>query len=391
MDDKIKRQVDNFTEELVGIRRDIHQHPETGFEEHRTSRIVADYLKKNGINVHQGLAKTGVVGTLEGKLPGDRVIGLRADMDALSIQEKNELPYCSKNSGIMHACGHDGHTAMLLGAARYLSENRHFSGTVHFIFQPAEESFGGGRVMVEEGLFKLFPCDAVYGLHAMTGYPMGQFLTRDGSFMASGDTWTVTFTGSGGHGATPHRATDPVMPGMQFLTALQTIISRTVPPEDTAIISTGYLNGGQFNAPNIIPSDLTIKGTARCYSPEIRDLMERRIGEIARSCAATFNCEADIDYLRRYPPLKNRTDQVKTASRAAEKVVGAAKVVSNAPRIGGSEDFSFMLEQVPGAYMIIGTGNGPSVHTPYYNFNDDAIPLGVAYWINLVHEELSRD
>ena len=391
MDKTMVDRIRSFEAELIEIRRDLHRHPEVGFKEMRTAGIVAGYLENLGIEVHQGLAATGVIGTLRGTLPGSRVVGLRADMDALSIQEATELPYASANDGVMHACGHDGHTAMLLGAARYLSEHRDFSGTVRFIFQPAEESFGGGRVMVEEGLFDRFPCDAVYGMHGMPGIPAGQFAIRTGPFMASGDTWTVTFKGTGGHGAMPHRATDPTMPAAAFISALQSIVGRNVPSDEPAVLSVGHLDAGRFDAPNIIPDQVLIRGTARCYNADVRSLLEGRIAELSRSVAKGFGCEADPSYLRRYPALVNREEQTGTAVRAAIRVAGNEGVNANAPRFTGSEDFAFMLEQVPGAYITIGCGDRDFVHTPKYDFNDDTILPGVGFWATLVSLELGGD
>jgi len=379
--------------ELIAIRRDIHKHPETAFEENRTSDIVAERLTAWGIPIHRGLAKTGVVGTLKGKRPGQRVIGLRADMDALNLQEKNGFAHCSVNPGKMHACGHDGHTAMLLGAARHLAGNPDFAGIVHFIFQPAEESEGGARVMIEEGLFDKFPCDAVYGMHNMPGLPVGQFAIRPGPLTAASDTWTVTIKGTGGHGAMPDQGTDPTMPAAQFVLATQTIIGCNVPPNDTAVLSVGHIAAGNYNAANVIPATVTIRGTARSYAPATRDLLERRLGELARSLAAAHGCEAEYHYLRRYPPVVNTKEQTEVAVAAAGMTGGAAKVGTACSPNTGGEDFAFMLQKKPGAYIMIGNGGDANggcahVHTPLYDFNDEILTMGTAYWVNLVSKEL---
>ena len=261
--------------DLTALRRDIHRHPETAFEEKRTAQIVAEKLQGWGIEVHRGLAKTGVVGTLKGKRPGQKTIGLRADMDALHLQEKNDFDYASVNANKMHACGHDGHTTMLLGAAKHLAAAPDFAGTVHFIFQPAEEGLGGARVMIEEGLFDKFNCDTVYGMHNMPGIPAGTFAIRPGAMMAASDTWSATFKGTGGHGAMPHRGTDPTFAAAQFIVAVQGIVGRNVPAVSTAVLSIGHIQAGTFGSPNVIPSEVLIRGTSRSYSPEVRDLLER--------------------------------------------------------------------------------------------------------------------
>ncbi|MGE4327137.1 MAG: amidohydrolase [Pseudodonghicola sp.] len=382
----------DFITRLTALRQDLHRHPETAFEEHRTADIVARRLTEMGIEIHRGLGGTGVVGTLKGKRPGQRVIALRADMDALFIEEQTGLPYASEVPGKMHACGHDGHTTMLLGAAEKLAADPDFAGTVHFIFQPAEEGLGGARVMIEDGLFDLFPCDAVYGLHNAPKEPLGRVLTRPGPFMSAGDTWEVIFEGSGGHGAMPHTATDPTVPAGQFIAALAQIISRKVPATDSAVISVGHIAAGDYMSPNIIPAKVVVRGTARSYRPQIRDLLEQSIGSFAEHCAAPHGVSARLIYTRRYPPLVNTGAEVSRAVAAARASVGENMVDPKAPLAGGSEDFSFMLEKVPGAYVMMGNGDGPEaafVHTPKYDFNDDLIPIGVAYWLNLVAAELA--
>ncbi|HLM12202.1 MAG TPA: M20 aminoacylase family protein [Reyranella sp.] len=381
--------------ELTAIRRDIHRHPETAFEEQRTAQIVADKLQSWGIEVHRGLATTGVVGTLKGKRPGQKTIGLRADMDALHLQEKNEFDYASVHANKMHACGHDGHTTMLLGAAKHLAAAPDFAGTVHFIFQPAEEGLGGARVMIEEGLFDKFNCDAVYGMHNMPGFPSGHFAIRAGAMLASSDSWQVTFKGTGGHGAMPDRGTDPTYVAGQFIVAVQGIVGRNVPPSQTAVLSVGHIAGGSAGSPNVIPAEVLISGTARSFSADVRDLLERRLAEVAAGIAQAGGCTAESKYLRRYPALVNSVEQTSLAVEAAAMTVGRENVDPNTPRISGAEDFAFMLEKKPGAYIMIGNG-GPdeggchNVHSPLYDFNDRILTTGAAYWVNLVQLELGN-
>ena len=383
-----------YRDELTAIRRDIHQHPETAFEENRTADIVAARLTEWGIPIHRGLGKTGVVGTLKGNRPGQRAIALRADMDALNLQEKNTFAHKSVHDGKMHACGHDGHTAMLLGAAKHLAQHRDFAGTLHFIFQPAEEGEGGARVMIEEGLFDMFPCDAVYGMHNMPGLKTGEFAIRPGPMMAASDTWTAVFRGTGGHGAMPHMGTDPTMPAAAFVTTTQGIIGRNMNPQHAAVVSVGHIAGGSYGSPNVIPSEVTIRGTARSYTPEDRDLLERRLGEIAQGLASAHGCTAEYHYLRRYPSLRNAPEQTALALKAAALTVGADKTDGDVEPLTGAEDFAFMLEKKPGAYILIGNGGSISdgschyVHTPHYDFNDQILVTGAAYWVNLVDVEL---
>jgi len=333
-----------YEAELIAIRQDIHRHPETGFEESRTAALVAERLRAWGLDVTEGIATTGVVATLKGRRPGQRAIGLRADLDALNIQEVPGRAHGSTIPGKMHACGHDGHTAMLLGAARYLSENPDFGGTVNFIFQPAEEGLGGGKVMIDEGLFERFPVDAVYGMHNMPGLPLGEFHTRVGPFMAASDTWKVIFRGTGGHGgAGAHLATDTSVALAHFITAIQTIVSRNVAAIDTAVVSVGSIAGGDARSPNIIPAEIIVTGTARSYSPRTRDLLERRLGELATAQAAAFGCTAEATYHRRYPPLVTHAEQTAVSAAAATALVVPAKVRAESDPHTGAEDFSFML------------------------------------------------
>ena len=380
--------------DLTAIRRDIHRHPETAFEEERTSQIVADKLTSWGIEVHRGLAKTGGVGTLKGDRPGQKTIGLRADMDALHLQEKNDFAHASLHANKMHACGHDGHTTMLLGAARHLAAAPDFAGTVHFIFQPAEEGLGGARVMIEEGLFEKFPCDTVYGMHNMPGFPVGQFAIRTGPMLAASDSWEVTFKGTGGHGAMPERGTDPTFVAAQFIVAVQAIVGRNVASNQSAVLSVGHIAAGTHGSPNVIPSEVLIRGTARSFSPAVRSLLERRLAEVAAGIAQAGGCEAVSKYFRRYPPLVNAAEQTAIAVQAAAMTVGAENVESNVTPISGAEDFAFMLEKKPGAYIMIGNGGDEQprgchhVHTPLYDFNDKILTMGAAYWLNLVQLEL---
>jgi amidohydrolase len=394
MTTQIHDELNGFEADLTAIRRDIHRHPETAFEEVRTADIVAQKLTEWGIPVTRGLAKTGVIGTLQGKRPGRKLLGLRADMDALNLQEHNDFDHRSVNDGKMHACGHDGHTAMLLGAARYLAGNPDFAGTVHFIFQPAEEGLGGARVMIEQGLFEKHPCDAVYGMHNMPGLDVGKFAIRAGAMLASSDSWTVTFNGTGGHGAMPYRGTDPTMPAASFVLATQTIVGRNVPSHEAVVISVGHIRGGDFGAPNVIPAEVVVRGTARSFSPEMRDLVERRLGELARSTAEAHGCTAQIHYERRYPVLVNAAEQTRIAVDAAALTVGRENVDPDVTPLAGAEDFAFMLEKKPGAYVMIGNGGTEgdggchNVHTPHYDFNDRILTTGAAYWVNLVRLEL---
>lgn len=375
---------------LTSLRRDLHAHPELGFEEERTSGIVARLLEEAGIKVHRGLGMTGVVGTLQvGN--GTRVIGLRADMDALAMPEIAERPYKSTVQGKMHACGHDGHTAMLLGAARYLAETKGFSGTVHFIFQPAEEGRGGARRMVEEGLFELFPCDAVYGLHNMPGLDTDEIAVVAGPQLASSDSWRVTFRGTGTHGAKPHLGRDPITAAGTFIASLQTIVGRVVDPLQPAVVSACSLQAGDPKALNVIPDIVEIGGTARAYSPEVRDQLEEEIGRLAHGTAQMFGIAAEYQFERRIPPVVNDTDATARALGAAGEVFGA-KVRTSFPPSTAGDDFAFFGQNAPGCYVWL--GNGPAVdgalhHNTAYDFNDGALGFGAAYWVKLVERELA--
>ena len=380
-----------FHEEMIAWRQDIHRNPETAFEEHRTAAFVAQHLEGFGLEVRRGLAGTGVVATLRAGT-GTRAIALRADLDALHIQEKNALPYTSCVPGKMHACGHDGHMAMLLGAAKYLAETRKFDGVVHFVFQPAEENEGGGRVMVEQGLFDHFPCEAIYGMHNWPGMPVGQFAIRPGPMMASYDVFEIVVEGRGSHGAMPHQSIDPVVVAAQIVLGLQTIVSRNVKPVDAAVVSVTQIHGG--DTWNVIPETVVLRGTTRCFRRELRDLMERRIGEIAAGIASAMGATATLRYERRYPPLVNEDEAVRRALAAALDVAGdPLRVCGEIEPVMGSEDFAFMLERKPGAYIMIGNGGGEggrNLHNPRYDFNDAILPIGASYWARLVETSLAK-
>ena len=386
-----------FHPELTILRQDIHAHPELGMEETRTAALVASKLREWGIEVTEGVGKTGVVGTIRGRRPGNRAIGLRADMDALAIVEQTGLPYASLNPGKMHACGHDGHTTMLLGAARYLAENPDFGGTVQLIFQPAEEGRGGAVAMLADGLFDRFPCDSIYGMHCGPGMPVGRFYTCDGPMLAaSAHFWTI-FKGNGGHGGnSPHLASDITVAMAQYVLALQTIVSRNIAPRETAVISVGHVVGGDMQSLNVMPATMYVGGTARCFNNEVREVLERRIVDLAHAMAMAQGCEVESHVEWGTPTLINDSDQVRVAVRAAQSVVPEADIEANMPPITGGEDFAFMMEQKPGAFIFLGNGTAPdgsfhTVHTPKFDFNDAVIPLGSAYWVSLVKTQLGAE
>ncbi|CAF1229627.1 unnamed protein product [Adineta steineri] len=380
--------------ELTQIRQDIHAHPEMAMEEVRTSALVSAKLKEWNIVVTEGVGQFGVVGTLKSLRLGNNTIGLRADMDGLRIREENDVPYISTTPGTMHACGHDGHTAMLLGAAKYLAEHRDsFCGTVHFIFQPAEEKLIGAIAMIDDGLFDRFPVDAVYGLH---NYPekLGTFATRPGPVMAGGDQWVVTFHGTGGHaGALVHLTADLTVLQAQFILALQTIISRNIRPVDPAVITVGAIECGSFQSLNVMPSTLCIGGTARSLTQSVRNTIQRRMKEIATNLASDFGCQAEVEYTSVAVPLVNHVEQTKRAIKAAQAVVGEENVDQNMEPTLAGEDFSYMLSKRPGSFIFMGIKDEVrcgNLHSSTYDFNDDAIPYGVAYWIRLVQQELNN-
>ena len=376
--------------DMTAWRRDLHKHPELGFDTVRTSDVVAEKLERFGIAVHRGLAKTGVVDTL--KAGGSkRTIGLRADMDALPLKEKNTFAHRSKHDGRMHACGHDGHTAMLLGAAKYLADTRAFDGTVNFIFQPAEEGGGGGRVMVEEGLFKKFPCEGIYGMHNWPGMEAGTMGVRTGAMLASADFFGVTVHGQGGHGAMPHRANDPVVIGAEMVSALQTIASRSADPLEAVVVSVTQFHAG--SAGNIIPDEAKLSGTCRTLSDTSRDLVERRLREIVGGIAAAHGAKADIRYHRGYPVLVNTGAETDKARKAASRIVGEDNVAIDPPPEMGAEDFAYMLKARPGSYVWLGNGGADGncmLHNPHYDFNDEVAPIGASYWAALVEQELAK-
>jgi len=378
--------------ELKAIRQDIHAHPELAFVESRTSTMVAEKLEGWGIEVHRGLAKTGVVGTVKGKKSASgRGIGLRADMDCLPMHETGTVPYRSRHDGRMHACGHDGHTTMLLGAARYLAETRNFDGTAYLIFQPAEESGGGGQVMVKEGLFERFPANEVYALHNWPGLPPGKIAVGTGPMMAATDEIQIVVRGRGGHAAMPHLVVDPVVASAHVISALQTIASRNVSPTDAVVVSIASMQTSQVGAFNVIPDFVKLVGTVRSFRPDTRELAERRVREIAGKMAEAFGARAEIDYRRGYPATVNSAHEAGFAARVGERVFGRGNVVTDPEPTMGGEDFSYMLLERPGAYVFLGQGGGPSgcfLHNPGYDFNDEVIPLGAGYLAALVEEAL---
>lgn len=378
--------------DLLALRHDFHSHPELALQETRTSDIVARRLEALGYRVERGLARTGVVATLQNGT-GRRSIGLRADMDALPIGEETNLPYASRHPGLMHACGHDGHTAMLLGAAKLLAERRAFDGTVHLIFQPAEEAIGGAKMMVDEGLFTRFPCDAVFGLHNDPQTPLGQFTVRDGPIMAAVDEATITVQGLGGHGAEPQDARDPIVAGASIVMALQTILSRSVHPMDQAVVTVGAFHAGTVS--NIIPDRAELVLGMRSFDPAVRDMLERRITTIAEAQAASYGMTATVAYERSYDATVNHAAETAIVRKLATRFAGADHVVDMPRPSMGSEDFAYMLQAVPGSYFLIGGGKpgggDRSVHHPGYDFNDDMLPIGAAFWAALAEDYLAAN
>lgn len=378
--------------EFIQLRRDIHRHPELAFEEHRTSELVAAKLESWGYAVHRGLGGTGVVGTLT-RGQGQRRLGLRADMDALPIQEATGAEWSSVKPGLMHACGHDGHTAMLLAAAKSIAQEASFNGTLNLIFQPAEEGGGGAVRMMDDGLFEHHPCDAIFAMHNMPGTPVGHFVFRDGSAMASSDYVTIRVHGTGGHGAMPHRAADPLVAASSIVMALQTIVSRNVDPLDTAVVTVGALHAGQAN--NVIPAVATLELSVRSLHPAVRRLLEQRIKALVAAQAESFGVTADIDWRPGYCVLVNSVAETDFARHVALDLVGPERVTLQGPALTGSEDFAFMLEKIPGSYLLIGNGDAGSagacmVHNPGYDFNDDNIATGAAYWVALAERFLAH-
>ncbi|APZ54596.1 M20 aminoacylase family protein [Salipiger abyssi] len=383
----VKNRFAELQDEITAWRRDFHENPEILFDTHRTAGIVAEKLRDFGCDeVTEGIGRTGVVGVIKGKANGSgKVIGLRADMDALPIHEATGLDYASKTPGAMHACGHDGHTAMLLGAAKYLSETRNFDGTVVVIFQPAEEGGAGGRFMCEDGLMERWGIQEVYGMHNWPGVPTGQFAIRPGAFFAATDQFEITVHGKGGHAAKPHQATDPLVASAHVVTALQSIVSRNSDPDDQMVISVTSIESSS-KAFNVIPAAVTMRGTMRTMSKTNRDLGEERIKALAAATAQALGCEAEIKWIPGYPAMVNSEAQTEFAADVAEAIAGACE--RDAPITMGGEDFAYMLEERPGAYILVGNGPSADVHNPEYNFNDEAIPAGCSWWAEVVERRM---
>ncbi|MEW5770493.1 MAG: M20 aminoacylase family protein [Pseudomonadota bacterium] len=372
-------------ERLVALRHDLHAHPELAYQEHRTSERVTEFLVACGIEVHRGLAGTGVVGVLRHG-DGPRMIGLRADMDALPVQEQNAFPHRSRHDGRMHACGHDGHTAMLLGAAQHLAEHPNFDGTVVFIFQPAEETDGGARVMIEQGLFERFPVESVYGMHNWPGLPAGEFAVHSGPVMACADQFDIRVRGHGAHAAMPHQGRDPLLAGAALVQALQGIVSRNLDPLDSAVLSvTRFFAGGE--AYNVIPAEARIGGTVRAFRDEVRDAVEAALERQCAGIGAAHGVQASLEYRRGYPPTINSAAEAARCREVLTKLVGAERVRTDANPSMGAEDFAYMLREKPGCYVWIGNGlaeGGCMLHNPRYDFNDGILTLGASYWVRLV-------
>ncbi|MEI6557128.1 MAG: M20 aminoacylase family protein [Rhodospirillaceae bacterium] len=379
-----------YHDEMVAWRRHLHAHPETAFEEVATADFVAGRLAGFGIEVHRGLAGTGVVGVLSAGT-GAGTVGLRADMDALPMDEQNRFEHASRHPGKMHGCGHDGHTAMLLGAARYLAETRNFDGTVHLIFQPAEEGAAGGKVMIEDGLFERFPCDSVFGLHNWPQLPVGSFGVRAGPIMAAADHFDITVTGKGAHGAMPHHGIDPVLVAAHIVTAAQALVSRDTDPVDTAVVSFTVIRGG--SAFNVIPDEVVMSGTVRSFKPATRDALEAGLARVAENVAAAFGASAAVNYERSYPATVNSAAEADFAALVAARVVGPERVLRTVAPSMGAEDFAFMLQRRPGCYVWLGQGGGPDscmIHNPRYDFNDEILTIGASYWALLAEAALPR-
>lgn len=397
--DGLQRPVDlaKNLQEITAIRRDIHAHPELSFHELRTSALVAEKLQSWGIEVTHGLGKTGVVGRLQHGSSA-KAIGLRADMDALPIQERNQFPHRSQHEGRMHACGHDGHTAMLLAAAQHLAQNKNFNGIVHFIFQPAEEGGAGAKVMIEEGLFERFPCDAVFALHNWPGLRVGEFAVKPGPVMASSNEFEIRISGKGAHAAMPDLGIDPVLIGSHIVTALQSLIARNLKPTDTGVVSVTQFHAGE--ATNVIPNEAVLGGTVRAFKPEVVDLLEAGMRRIIENSASSFGASAQLEFIRNYPATCNDPVQAEFAAQVLDTLVGQENVRRMHDPSMGSEDFSYMLQHKPGAYIWIGNGDGSHrttghglgpcmLHNPSYDFNDQLLPLGASFWVKLVERFLN--
>ncbi|MFP6807613.1 MAG: M20 aminoacylase family protein [Pseudomonadales bacterium] len=385
---KTIKAIEGYQNEMTAWRRDIHAHPEIAFEEHRTARIVAEKLESFGLEVETGIAGTGVVGTLK-KGRGNRAIGLRADLDALLIHETNEFEHKSKEDGKMHACGHDGHTTMLLGAAKYLAESGDFEGTVNFIFQPAEENEGGGRAMIEAGLFEKYPVESVYGMHNIPGMAVGTFAIKSGPMMAAYDMFKLKITGRGGHAAMPHLSIDPIVIGTKIVEAYQSIISRFTDPQEPVVLSVTQFHAG--DAYNVIPNEVDISGCTRSFSPKVQERLEQQMAHMATHICNAYGATCEFTYERRYPPTINSELESEVAGQVATDIVGAERVNLNPKPTMGSEDFAFMLMEKPGSYIWIGNGDGEGscmVHNPGYDFNDEILPIGASYWVKMVEKIL---
>ncbi|HUD88638.1 MAG TPA: M20 aminoacylase family protein, partial [Xanthobacteraceae bacterium] len=375
--------------EITAWRREMHAHPELRYDVHRTAASVVDRLKSFGCDdVVAGIGQTGVVGVIRGRKGGSKVVGLRADMDALPIEEETGLPYKSTVPGKMHACGHDGHTAMLLGAAKYLAETRNFAGTAVVIFQPAEEGGAGALAMVKDGLITRFGIQEVYGMHNYPGLPVGQFAIRSGPTMASADHIEITLEGKGGHAAKPHLSVDTILVGAQIINQLQSIVARNVDPLEAAVVSICMFQSGFTD--NVIPQHARLRGTARALKPEIRELLQKRIGEVIEGTARLYGASAKITYTNGYPVVVNHERQTAFAAGVAGEIAGKDKVDTNAPPVMGAEDFAFMLQERPGAFIFVGNGDSAGLHHPAYDFNDEAIPVGTSYWVRLAETALAE-
>ena len=386
----IVKQIAALQEEMAAWRRDIHAHPELGFEEQRTAELVAARLGEFGIEVHRGIGRTGVVGVLRAG-SGKRTVGLRADMDALPIREANTFAHRSRNDGRMHACGHDGHTSMLLGAAKYLAATKNFDGTVHFIFQPAEEGIGGAKAMIADGLFKRFPCEAIFGMHNRPGMPLGKFAVRSGAMMAGGAFFDIDIEGRGAHGARPEASVDPVLVAAHLTSALQSLVSRNVRPVDTAVVSVTQIHSG--DAYNVIPQRARLSGTVRAFSNDVMELIGRNMARLAEGVAAGFGATAKTDFRLIFAPLVNHAEEADFAAGVCGEIAGAESVRRDPALIMASEDFSFMLNEVRGCYINLGNGDGEGaceVHNPSYDFNDTALGYGASFFARLVEKRLAK-
>ena len=384
------KQIVDSNEDHATWRQTIHAHPELAYQEHATAQFVADKLESFGIAIVRGLGKTGVVGTIKAG-SSDRSIGLRADMDALSLTEMNTFSHRSKNTGVMHACGHDGHTTMLLAAAQHLSAHRDFDGIVHFIFQPAEEGEAGAKAMMDDGLFTDFPMEAVYGIHNWPGLPVGEMAMRKGPIMAAMDVFEIKVIGKGGHAALPHLVVDPIQAGTQIVQAWQTIVSRNVKPTDPAVLSVTQFHGGDAWA--VVPEEIIIRGTVRTFSTDTKKLIKSRMEKIAIGICEAHDCEVEWWYDERFPPTVNSDEETDVAAKAAISICGTENVNTNVEMVTGSEDFGYMLEEKPGCYAFIGNGPGDGgclLHSPHFDFNDEIIPIGASYWVELVSQVLKQ-